>query len=85
MKIVVKIGGAALEDKDTLKKCAQAVVQLSQVGCTGDDVVVRVVGIAAETIPLTGITYWAGPATATTGTGHHAGCPWKPSSPGSVP
>jgi hypothetical protein len=32
---------------------AIAVVQLSQVGCTGDDVVVRVVGIAAETIPLT--------------------------------
>ena len=29
MKIVVKIGGAALEDKTTLKKCAQAVVQLA--------------------------------------------------------
>src|SRR5258708_8061228 len=32
MKIVVKIGGAALEDKETLKKCAQAVVQLAQDG-----------------------------------------------------
>jgi acetylglutamate kinase len=32
MKIVIKIGGAALEDKDTLKKCAQAVVQLAQDG-----------------------------------------------------
>ena len=32
MKIVVKIGGAALEDKDTLKKCAQSVVQLAQDG-----------------------------------------------------
>jgi len=28
MKIVVKIGGAAIEDKASLKKCAQAVVQL---------------------------------------------------------
>ena len=32
MKIVVKIGGAALEDKPTLQKCAQAVVQLAQDG-----------------------------------------------------
>src|SRR3977135_1280617 len=32
MKIVVKSGGAALEDKETLKKCAQAVVQLAQDG-----------------------------------------------------
>jgi len=32
MTIVVKIGGAALEDKETLKKCAQAVVQLAQDG-----------------------------------------------------
>jgi acetylglutamate kinase len=29
MKIVIKIGGAALEDKDILKRCAQAVVQLA--------------------------------------------------------
>src|SRR5260370_23209286 len=34
MKIVVKIGGAALEDKETLKECAQAVVQLAQDGHT---------------------------------------------------
>jgi acetylglutamate kinase len=32
MKVVVKIGGAALEDKATLQKCAQAVVQLAQDG-----------------------------------------------------
>src|SRR5258706_14503202 len=32
MKIVVKIGGAALEDKETLKTCAQAVVQLAEDG-----------------------------------------------------
>ena len=32
MKVVVKIGGAALEDKPTLQKCAQAVVQLSRDG-----------------------------------------------------
>src|ERR1700723_2540795 len=32
MKIVVKIGGKALEDKSTLQKCAQAVVQLSRDG-----------------------------------------------------
>ena len=32
MKIVIKIGGAALEDRDALKKCAQAVVQLAQDG-----------------------------------------------------
>lgn len=32
MKIVIKIGGAALEDKTTLHKCAQAVVQLAQDG-----------------------------------------------------
>ncbi len=30
MKIVVKIGGAALEDKPTLQKCAKAVVQLAR-------------------------------------------------------
>ena len=29
MKIVVKIGGAALEDKSTLRKCAQAIVGLA--------------------------------------------------------
>ena len=32
MKVVIKIGGAALEDKATLRKCAQAVVQLAQDG-----------------------------------------------------
>ena len=32
MKIVVKIGGAAVEDKLTLQKCASAVVQLAQDG-----------------------------------------------------
>jgi acetylglutamate kinase len=32
VKVVVKIGGAALEDKATLQKCAQAVVQLAQDG-----------------------------------------------------
>jgi acetylglutamate kinase len=32
MKIVVKIGGAALEDKEMLKKCAHAVVQLAHDG-----------------------------------------------------
>ncbi len=32
MKIVVKIGGAAVEDKRTLQKCAQAVVQLAHDG-----------------------------------------------------
>ena len=32
MKIVVKIGGAALEDKPTLQKCAKAVVQLAHDG-----------------------------------------------------
>src|SRR5260370_15704953 len=32
VKIVVKIGGAALEDKPTLQKCARAVVQLAQDG-----------------------------------------------------
>ena len=32
MKIVIKIGGAALEDKPILKKCAQAVVQLAHDG-----------------------------------------------------
>ncbi|MFY9648232.1 MAG: acetylglutamate kinase, partial [Terriglobales bacterium] len=32
MKIVIKIGGAALEDKETLKKCAKAVVQLAADG-----------------------------------------------------
>ena len=32
MKVVIKIGGAALEDKTTLHKCAQAVVQLAQDG-----------------------------------------------------
>lgn len=29
MKIVVKVGGAALEDKSTLHKCAQAIVELA--------------------------------------------------------
>jgi acetylglutamate kinase len=32
MKIVIKIGGAALEDKLTLRKCAAAVVQLASEG-----------------------------------------------------
>jgi len=32
MKIVVKIGGAALENKDTLRKCARAVVELVRDG-----------------------------------------------------
>ena len=32
MKIVVKIGGAALEDKPTLQKCAKAVVQFAEDG-----------------------------------------------------
>ena len=32
MKVVVKIGGAAIEDKAALHKCAQAVVQLAQDG-----------------------------------------------------
>ena len=32
MRVVVKIGGAALEDKDTLNKCAHAVVQMAQDG-----------------------------------------------------
>lgn len=32
MKIVIKIGGAAVEDKPTLQKCAHAVVQLAQDG-----------------------------------------------------
>ncbi len=32
MKIVVKIGGAALEDKSTLRKCARAIVDLAQDG-----------------------------------------------------
>src|SRR5437868_13838209 len=32
MKSVVKIGGASLEDNETLKKCAQAVVQIAQDG-----------------------------------------------------
>jgi acetylglutamate kinase len=32
VKIVVKIGGAALEDKSTLHKCAKAVVQLAEDG-----------------------------------------------------
>jgi acetylglutamate kinase len=32
MKIVVKIGGAALEDKDTLRKCARALVDLARDG-----------------------------------------------------
>ena len=32
MKIVVKIGGAALEDKSTLQKCAQAIVELARDG-----------------------------------------------------
>jgi len=32
MKLVVKIGGAALEDKALLKKCAQAVADLASEG-----------------------------------------------------
>ncbi|HEY7615950.1 MAG TPA: hypothetical protein VH744_04040, partial [Terriglobales bacterium] len=32
MKIVVKIGGAALEDKSTLHKCAHAIVELARDG-----------------------------------------------------
>jgi len=32
VKIVVKIGGVALEDKDTLRKCARAVVDLARDG-----------------------------------------------------
>ena len=32
MKIVVKIGGAALEERSTLRKCCRAVVQLAQDG-----------------------------------------------------
>lgn len=32
MKVVIKIGGAAVEDKSTLHKCALAVVQLAQDG-----------------------------------------------------
>jgi len=32
VKIVVKIGGAALEDKSTLQKCAQAIVELARDG-----------------------------------------------------
>jgi len=32
VKIIVKIGGAALEDKATLRKCAQGIVELAQGG-----------------------------------------------------
>jgi acetylglutamate kinase len=32
MKIIVKVGGAALENKDTLRKCAHAIVDLSRDG-----------------------------------------------------
>ena len=32
MKIVIKLGGAALEDKDTLHKCARAIVELAEDG-----------------------------------------------------
>jgi len=32
VKIVVKIGGAALEDKATLRKCAQGIVELAKDG-----------------------------------------------------
>ena len=32
MKIVIKLGGAALEDKDTLHKCARAIVELADDG-----------------------------------------------------
>jgi acetylglutamate kinase len=32
MKVVVKIGGAALEDKESLQKCAKSVVQLARDG-----------------------------------------------------
>src|SRR3989441_9663664 len=30
VKIVIKVGGAALEDKSTLRKCAQAIVELAR-------------------------------------------------------
>ena len=32
MTIVVKIGGAALEDTDTLRKCVRAIAELAQDG-----------------------------------------------------
>ena len=32
MKIVIKLGGAALEDKTTLQKCAHAIVELANDG-----------------------------------------------------
>src|SRR5207237_4026028 len=32
VKIVIKVGGAALEDKSTLQKCAHAIVELAQDG-----------------------------------------------------
>ena len=32
MKIIIKVGGAALEDKSTLRKCAHAIVELAQDG-----------------------------------------------------
>ena len=32
MKIVIKLGGAALEDKNTLHKCARAIVELAEDG-----------------------------------------------------
>ena len=32
VKIVIKLGGAALEDKDTLHKCARAIVELAEDG-----------------------------------------------------
>ena len=32
MKIVIKLGGAALENKDTLHKCARAIVELAEDG-----------------------------------------------------
>ena len=53
MKIVVKIGGAALEDKATLRKCAQAIVELA-----GDGHRVAVVhgggGLLTRTLKLLG-------------------------------
>ncbi len=32
MKVVIKVGGAALEDKSTMRKCAQAIVELARDG-----------------------------------------------------
>ena len=35
MKVVVKIGGAALENEETLHKCAHAIVERCLYGCVG--------------------------------------------------